>query len=141
MNNIIHILEVILASENILNLKTRKYHRNVESMKFKELHLHFEWLYTQSYEQIDEIAERIRILWSLTIGTYKEYLELSILDEDTEMTTDPKLMIPNLIADKQKLISYIKDSIATVDDIWTEDLLVSILTAHEKDVWMLKSMS
>jgi hypothetical protein len=34
-DKIISKLEILLASENVSNLKTRKYHRNVESKRFK----------------------------------------------------------------------------------------------------------
>jgi DNA protection during starvation protein 2 len=56
------LLQIILASENVANLKNRKYHRNVESKRFRELHSYFEELYSASFERIDEIAERIRAL-------------------------------------------------------------------------------
>jgi len=62
MTKVVSLLQIILASENVANLKNRKYHRNVESKRFRELHSYFEELYSASFERIDEIAERIRSL-------------------------------------------------------------------------------
>jgi|GEM_PF-1460959 hypothetical protein len=59
---IISALDVLLASENVANLKTRKFHRNVESNRFRGLHMYFEELYNASFARIDELAERIRVL-------------------------------------------------------------------------------
>ena len=115
-DKIISKLEILLASENVSNLKTRKYHRNVESKRFKWMHEFFEELYNASFERIDEIAERIRILWAYTKWTFKEYLELSIIKEE----------------DKLEVSEF---------DAWTESLLSGFVEDYEKDLWMIRSMN
>lgn len=144
MEKIIKILERTLATENLLNLKIRKYHWNVEWENFSELHSFFEWLYDESSENIDEIAERIRMLWSYTKASYKEYLELSIIEEDENQKTSKEEMIKNLLNDKEKIIRQMREDIEEIWelwDLWTEDFLTWLIQKNEKNAWMLRSMT
>ena len=128
---VVSLLQIILASENVANLKNRKYHRNVESKRFRELHSYFEELYSASFKRIDEIAERIRALWSYTKGTFKEYLELSVVKDDEKEQIDASEMIKWLAnAEAEK-----------INDVWTEDFLTGLVWDYEKDLWMLRSMA
>ncbi|PZM86613.1 DNA starvation/stationary phase protection protein [Candidatus Gracilibacteria bacterium] len=140
---LISLLEVLLASENVANLKTRKYHRNVESKRFRGLHEYFEELYSASFERIDELAERIRILGAYTKGTFKEYLELSLVKEDEDNEVSETKMLENIVEDKLIILKALKDAIEEaddIDDIGTEGLLSGFLESYEKDLWMLRSM-
>jgi starvation-inducible DNA-binding protein len=58
----VNILETVLATEVVINMKIRNYHWNIEALNFSELHKFFEEMYDDSSEGIDEIAERIRML-------------------------------------------------------------------------------
>lgn len=141
---VVSLLQIILASENVANLKNRKYHRNVESKRFRELHSYFEELYTASFERIDEIAERIRSLWSYTKGTFKEYLELSVVKDDEKEQKDASEMIKSLANDKIAILKLLREWIAEaekINDVWTEDFLTGLVWDYEKDLWMLRSMA
>ncbi|USN58249.1 MAG: DNA starvation/stationary phase protection protein [Candidatus Peribacteria bacterium] len=81
-SKIVDILATTLATENILNLKIRNYHWNVESLSFNDHHKFFEGLYDESNENIDAIAERIRMLGEKTPANYETYLRLSIINEE-----------------------------------------------------------
>lgn len=135
-------LQVLLASENVLNLKIRNYHRNVVWQRFYSLHKYFEQLYTMSYEIIDEIAERIRILWCVATWTMKEYLDISFIEDDDKYWKSDKEMLDSLLQDYELLLKKLKEYIDIADDIdddATEWFLVSILEKYEKIVWMLRS--
>ena len=141
--DIVSMLEVILASEVIANLKIRNFHWNVESDHFSEMHTFFEWLYEESAENIDEIAERIRMLWSKTIANYAEYLRLSFLTEEIGTDGNAKEMIISLCKDKEMTLSKMREYIEKVsntNDHWTEDFLIALMQKHEKNLWMLSSM-
>jgi starvation-inducible DNA-binding protein len=56
------ILEKILATEVVMEMKIRNYHWNVKATNFNDLHSFFEEMYGTSAETIDEVAERIRML-------------------------------------------------------------------------------
>lgn len=150
MNNIwverneklMNLLDVILASENILNLKVRKYHWNVESKRFRGLHMYFEELYNASNDRIDEVAERIRILGDYTKWTFKEYLELSLVKEDTAENVTDMQMLENISNDKVTILKTLREAVSLawdLWDIWTEGLLSGFVEVYEKDLWMLRS--
>ncbi|MBB1564606.1 DNA starvation/stationary phase protection protein [Candidatus Gracilibacteria bacterium] len=143
-DKIISKLEILLASENVSNLKTRKYHRNVESKRFKGMHEFFEELYNASFERIDEIAERIRILGAYTKGTFKEYLELSIIKEEGKLEVSESDMFDNLAEDKLAILDLMKkiiDLASENGDVGTESLLSGFVEDYEKDLWMIRSMN
>ena len=140
---IVSLLEQILASEVVSSMKARNFHWNVESHNFSEMHSFFEELYEWSAENIDEIAERIRMLWHKTVSTYGEYLSLSFLAEETRRDMPVAEMIASLTEDKETTIAFFRNAIAKVsetDDVWTEDFLIALMQKHEKNLWMLSSM-
>jgi len=141
--DIVSLLEVLLASEVIASLKIRNFHWNVESHNFSEMHSFFEELYDASAENIDEIAERIRMLWWKTVANYARYLELSFLKEEIDTDLSVSEMIAWLCQDKEATIENMREAIAKVsetNDVWTEDFLIALMQKHEKNLWMLSSM-
>ena len=81
----ITVLSLILADEVVLYTKTRKFHWNVSGESFMELHKLFQSQYTELEETIDSVAERISKLGGNTIGTMKEFLELTRLKESPSL--------------------------------------------------------
>ena len=140
---IVESLEKILASEVVASMKVRNFHWNVESQNFHEMHEFFEELYNQSAGNIDEIAEKIRMLWYKTVSTYWEFLELSFLQEEKDRNLSTQDMIKSLCKDKEKTIAEFRKTIEEVsdsNDVWTEDFLIALMQSHEKNLWMLSSM-
>ena len=140
---IVSLLEQILASEVVSSMKIRNFHWNVESHNFSEMHSFFEELYDQAAENIDEIAERIRMLWHKTVSTYREYLELSFLNEESNRDLSVKDMVSWLTVDKETTVAFLRDAIEKVshtNDAWTEDFMIALMQKHEKNLWMLSSM-
>ena len=77
-------LSHVLADSYTLYLKTHNYHWNVVGPMFNTLHLMFETHYNELALAVDEIAERIRALGAPAPATYREFLELSQIEEDTD---------------------------------------------------------
>lgn len=142
-DKIISGLEILLATEQIANLKTRKYHRNVESKRFRWVHMYLESLYDASFERMDELAERIRILGAYAKGTFKEYLELSLLKEEERMNMTDTEMLEEVAKDKMVILEKMREVAelaAENGDVWTEGLITGYIETFEKDLWMLRSM-
>ncbi len=140
---IVSLLEQILASEVVSSMKIRNFHWNVESHNFSEMHSFFEELYTETAENIDEIAERIRMLWHKTVSTYGEYLELSFLSEEARRDLQVAEMVQSLTQDKEITIAFFRtaiDKVSETNDVWTEDFLIALMQKHEKNLWILSSM-
>jgi starvation-inducible DNA-binding protein len=131
----------LLASTYMLYLKTQFYHWNVSSMHFYSLHKMFEAQYEQLAEASDTIAERILALGDKAPGSFAAFLELSILEEDTEVVGATE-MIRNLLADHQavaELCHEVIDFAEEQHDHVTADVVTQRLTQHETTAWMLRS--
>lgn len=140
-NMIIEILSKTLADEYLLYTKTRNYHWNVVGSDFSELHKFFESQYEELDDIIDEVAERARSLGGRSLGTLKEFLSHTRLNETIDVPP-AKRMIGNLLADHEALIvSLRKDqqTCADLGDAGTCDFLTGLMEQHEKMAWMLRS--
>lgn len=137
------ILNKLLADEHVLYIKVRNAHWNVEGPDFHAQHLFFEELYGELEETIDEIAERIRAIGHYAVGTMKEFLELSQLDEMRYTKNDSQGFIKELLGDYESIITFVREQLDVVGedhkDAGTEDFLVAIIEKHEKTAWMLRA--
>src|SRR5512147_1230231 len=74
-------LSRLLADTYALYLKTHNFHWNVEGPMFNTLHLMFMEQYTELWNALDAIAERIRALGFPAPGSYKAFAKLSSIEE------------------------------------------------------------
>lgn len=136
---IIKILNIILSNEAVLTLKTRNAHWNVYGAGFFELHILFDTQYKQLNDISDEIAERVRMVGGIAIGSFAEFLSHTQLEE--QPTEVPDFL--HLLADHETIIRYLHEDIRKCSDEYedegTSDLLVSVMRLHEKMAWMLRS--
>lgn len=142
LNSSVNLLEVILSDEVVLYTKTRKFHWNVRGESFMELHRLFQTQYTELEETIDQIAERIAKLGSKTIGTMKEFGDLTRLKEHPETFPDQKDMLKELLEDHETLIVELRKDIDVCQeknrDAGTTDFLTGIMEQHETTAWILR---
>jgi starvation-inducible DNA-binding protein len=138
----ISFLSSILANEMTLYIKTRKFHWNVFGESFMELHKLFEGQYKQLEESIDEIAERISKLGGKTIGTMKEFSDLTILKESPNHYPSRKEMIKELLDDHEAVIVQLRKDIDECfeenKDAGTVDFLTGLMEEHETIAWTLR---
>jgi len=122
-----------------LALKTRNAHWNVRGASFFELHILFDTQYKQLNDISDEIAERVRMVGGIAIGSFAEFLTQTQLEERPGELPD----ILHLLADHETIIRYLHEEIRKCSDDFedegTTDLLVSVMRIHEKMAWMLRS--
>ena len=122
-------------------LKTHNFHWNVTGPSFNSLHLMFETQYNDLADAVDEIAERIRALGFRAPGSYKEFGELTTIEE-AEGTPSAEEMIKQLVLGQEKIIATIRKIMPEVEadhDPATVDLLTRRSEIHEKNAWMLRS--
>ena len=135
-------LSKVLADTYTLYLKTHNYHWNVVGPMFNTLHLMFEEQYNELALAVDQIAERIRALGEPAPATYREFAELSAIEEDTDRP-DATEMIRRLVIGQETVARTARsmfDVVERADDQPTADLLTQRLQVHEKTAWMLRSM-
>ncbi len=134
-------LSKVLADSYILYLKTHNYHWNVTGELFHSLHEQFEHQYTELADAIDEIAERIRALGYRAPGTFKEFHQLTSIEEDTE---EPEAleMVRRLALGNEQVLRTAREALKPAneaEDEATIDLLTERLKVHSKTAWMLRS--
>ena len=135
-------LSRLLADSYTLYLKTHNYHWNVTGPLFNTLHLMFEGQYTELATAVDEIAERIRALGHRAPGSYKEFAQLTAIDEDTG-SPSAEQMIEQLVIGQETIVRTAREVFPSADsagDEPTADLLTQRMQLHEKNAWMLRSM-
>lgn len=135
-------LSRLLADSYTLYLMTHNFHWNVTGPMFNTLHLMFMGQYTEQWNALDLIAERIRALGHPAPGTYKEFVKLASIKEvdGVPKATD---MIRHLVTAQEATARTARSIFAVADkadDQPTMDLLTQRLEVHEKTAWMLRSL-
>ncbi|MBE0621189.1 MAG: DNA starvation/stationary phase protection protein [Burkholderiales bacterium] len=135
-------LSALLADSYTLYLMTHNFHWNVTGPMFNTLHLMFMQQYTEQWNALDLIAERIRALGHPAPGTYKEFVKLASIKE-VEGTPKATDMIRHLVAAQEataRTARKLFPLIESANDQPTADLLTQRLEVHEKTAWMLRSL-
>jgi starvation-inducible DNA-binding protein len=140
---VIETLNRLLADEHVLYVKSRNYHWNVVGPRFHSLHLFLEEQYKQLEEIIDEVAETARQFGGVALGTMKEFLHSTRLQEHPGRGLDEDAMLRNLLNDHETIIRCLREDIERADDeykaVEAADFLTSVLEKHNKMAWMLRS--
>ncbi|MBL8414075.1 MAG: DNA starvation/stationary phase protection protein [Propionivibrio sp.] len=135
-------LSALLADSYTLYLMTHNFHWNVTGPQFNSLHLMFMGQYTEQWNALDVIAERIRALGHPAPGTYKEFVKLASIKE-VEGVPKTNDMIGHLVAAQEATARTARKLFPLADsanDQPTADLLTQRLEVHEKTAWMLRSL-
>ncbi|GAB1391928.1 ferritin-like domain-containing protein [Rhodocyclaceae bacterium] len=135
-------LSRLLADSYTLYLMTHNFHWNVTGPMFNTLHLMFMGQYTEQWNALDIIAERIRALGHPAPGTYKEFVKLASIKEP-EGVPKATEMIKLLVAAQEATARTARELFPLVDkanDQPTADVLTQRLDVHEKTAWMLRSL-
>ena len=141
-NKIVQGLSALLADSYTLYLMTHNFHWNVTGPQFNSLHLMFMAQYTEQWNALDLIAERIRALGHPAPGTYKEFVKLASIKE-VEGVPKYTDMVRHLVAAQEATARTARQLFPVVDaanDQPTADLLTQRLEVHEKTAWMLRSL-
>jgi starvation-inducible DNA-binding protein len=134
-------LSGFLADSFTLYLITHNFHWNVTGAQFNSLHALFMAQYTEQWNALDTIAERIRSLGHFSPGTYQEFMALTSIKEVTS-PPDSNTMLKLLVKAQEAAAKTAKQVFETADqanDQPTADLLTQRLEVHEKNAWMLRS--
>ena len=134
-------LSKVLADSYFLYLKTHNYHWNVEGPSFKAVHEMLEEQYTDVWNAIDDIAERIRALGHYAPGTYAKYAKLTSVKENEDIP-DAMSMVKELANDNQIVVNTLRSALSVAQEHGDESSATIVgdrLATHEKTIWMLKS--
>lgn len=137
------LLDGVLADLNLLQVKTRKAHWDVSGPQFYALHKLWDEQYTALAQEIDGVAERVRMLGSFPVATMAGWLERTSLKEAPGRIGNATDTVVALTQDHESLIRTLRDGIDACDDKFndkgTADHLTGLLRAHESMAWMLRA--
>ena len=135
-------LQQLLADFQIYYTNLRGYHWHVRGPQFVTLHSQFEKMYDEAAESVDEIAERILQLGATPENRFSEYLKVSQLKEQTNVSA-PADIIPAILEALRVLIAQERSILALADeanDTATADLISDFLDGQEKMAWMVSAL-
>jgi starvation-inducible DNA-binding protein len=136
-------LSRLLADTYTLYLTTHNFHWNVTGPMFNTLHAMFMEQYTELWNAVDPVAERIRALGHTAPGSYAQFAQLaSIADVPAE---PPKaLEMVRILVEGHEAVARTARKVFPVaegaNDQPTADLLTQRLAIHEQTAWMLRSL-
>jgi starvation-inducible DNA-binding protein len=136
-------LSHLLADTYTLYLTTHNFHWNVTGPMFNTLHLMFMEQYTELWNSVDPIAERIRSLGFPAPGSYAQFGRLSSI-KDAPATPPKALEMVAILVDGHEAVARTARGIFPLaekaGDEPTADLLTQRLAMHEQTAWMLRSL-
>ena len=133
----------LLADTYTLYLTTHNFHWNVTGPMFNTLHVLFMGQYTELWNAVDPIAERIRSLGHPAPGSYAAFGRLSSLPDAPDTPPKALEMVRVLVAGHEAVARTARALFPLADkagDEPTADLLTQRLTVHEQTAWMLRSL-
>ncbi|MHA6697391.1 Dps family protein [Chryseobacterium sp. A301] len=136
------LLNKVLADGNVLYIKLRKFHWNLNGPDFLELHELFEAQYTALEVAIDQVAERISTLGGIADGTMSEFIANSQIKETPGKIPTNQMMLKELVGDHEKIVKALRKYVDSADtkygDAGTADFLTGLMTDHETMAWKLR---
>ena len=136
-------LSRLLADTYTLYLTTHNFHWNVTGPMFNTLHTMFMGQYTELWNAVDPIAERIRSLGHVAPGSYADFGKLTSLPDAPGKPPKATDMVRILVEGHEAVARTARAVFPAADkanDQPTADLLTQRLAVHEQTAWMLRSL-
>ncbi|ALR21405.1 MULTISPECIES: Dps family protein [Sphingomonadales] len=136
-------LSRLLADTYTLYLTSHNFHWNVTGPMFNSLHAMFMTQYTELWNAIDPIAERIRSLGQPAPGSYAQFAKLSSLPDAPEVPPKALDMVDILAKGHEAAARTARTLFPLVEkasDEPTADLLTQRIGVHEQAAWMLRAL-
>jgi starvation-inducible DNA-binding protein len=136
-------LSALLADTYTLYLTTHNFHWNVTGPMFNTLHMMFMTQYTELWNAVDPIAERIRSLGHTAPGSYAQFNSLASIPDAPASPPKALDMVRILVSGHEAVARTARELFPLADkagDEPTADLLTQRLTMHEQTAWMLRSL-
>jgi starvation-inducible DNA-binding protein len=133
----------LLADTYTLYLTTHNFHWNVTGPMFNTLHAMFMGQYTELWNAVDPIAERIRSLGHPAPGSYAQYAALASIKDAPAVPPKALEMVRILVEGHEAVARTARSAFPLAEKAGDEptcDLLTQRLTVHEQQAWMLRSL-
>lgn len=140
MEEIIKDLNQYLSDLNVFYRKIQNYHWNIIGEHFFVLHEKLEEYYNDINSQIDEVAEHILMLGNEPLGTMKDYLENSKIEEAKNEKVKDNIVLTNVVNGFTMLLTEVKEikKLADKNEIYEiSSLMDNYISDYTKKIWML----
>ncbi|AVH45743.1 DNA starvation/stationary phase protection protein [Staphylococcus haemolyticus] len=130
-----------VANWTVAYTKLHNFHWYVKGPNFFSLHEKFEELYNEASQYVDDLAERILAIGGNPVGTLKESLEISIVDEAGKNYSAEQMVEAfsnDLTHISEQLVKSIEVAGEAGDDV-SEDIFIGMKNSVDKHNWMFKS--
>lgn len=137
-------LNILLSDLNVFYRKLQNYHWNVQGKDFFNIHAKLEEYYDEINEQIDEVAEKMLMIDMQPLGTMKDYLANTTIQEAENAKIDENSVYPILIKDYDTLLNQVKTIKKQADDqnrYMMSSFMDELISSYKKHLWMLKQSS
>lgn len=130
------------ANALIAYLNYKKYHWLTYGPLFRDVHLLLDEQATQTYDTIDEFAERAIMIGGAPIGDPSDYLQTA-----TVKPSKGKLSMRAMIEEARNTVDLIiremhedTEVASAAGDIGTADLFTRVVQTHQKNRWFLNEL-
>ena len=130
------------ANALIAYLNYKKYHWLTYGPLFRDIHLLLDEQATQTYDTIDEFAERAIMIGGAPIGDPTDYLKVA-----TVTPSSGKLSMRKMIEEARNTVDVIiremhadTEVASAAGDIGTADLYTRLVQTHQKNRWFLNEL-
>lgn len=141
---IVNHLNKLLANTSVLLVQTLNYHWNLVGQEFHDYHLLFDKQYNELFGYLDLLAERVRVVEGIALGSMDAMIKVATLKEDKGEVPTPKQMVRRLFEQYESQVAEYRNAIKTLesdtDDFGSINMLEDLLMKHEKTTWMLRSL-
>ena len=130
-----------VANWTVAYTNLHNFHWYVKGPNFFSLHEKFEELYNEASQYVDDLAERILAIGGNPVGTLKESLEISIVDEAGKNYSAEQMVEAfsnDLTHISEQLVKSIEVAGEAGDDV-SEDMFIGMKNSVDKHNWMFKS--
>lgn len=138
---IVNKLNVLLANYQVFFHKMQNFHWNVVGSDFYDIHEVTQELYEKGLENIDAIAERIRIFGKTPTYKISDYLVESEISESTH-NMSAEYMVNETVKDLSTLASFALETTQTANqngDVGTVHMMNKLIMEFETIHWQLTS--
>ena len=136
-------LNKYLADTAVMYIKLHNLHWNVSGLQFKAVHEFLETLYDGITENMDEIAEIIRMHGEYPAASMEEFLKITSVKELPSKKIDVKTALSIVLDEFKALDSEAKDvrAVADAEDAFdVANMMEDHCADFSKTVWFIESM-
>ena len=132
----------LLANTAVLMMQTFNYHWNVVGSDFDGVHTILDTHYNVLFLDLDVIAERVRTVGGVALGSMKEMIQVATLKEDAGSPPESEEMLRRILNQYELQVEELREAISVLDqfnDFGSIKIYSDLLEKYEKSNWMLRS--